>query len=56
MLVDNSSRVSFIDCDSYQVRSPGKIYICPVGILFFQCYITRIKLKREESNNEHNNF
>lgn len=32
MLVDNSSRISFIDCDSYQVKSLGKIYTCPVGI------------------------
>jgi DNA-binding helix-hairpin-helix protein with protein kinase domain len=32
MLVDNSSRISFIDCDSYQVKSLGKIYTCPVCI------------------------
>ncbi|TWT89847.1 Protein kinase domain protein [Pseudobythopirellula maris] len=35
LLVDDQMRVQFIDCDSFQIETSGKLFSCPVGTPHF---------------------
>lgn len=57
MLVDNNMCVRFIDCDSFQFESGGRVFACPVGTPHFTPpELQSQKLRNVQRTNDHDAF
>jgi DNA-binding helix-hairpin-helix protein with protein kinase domain len=57
LLVDETMRVRFIDCDSFQIRSGEQTFVCPVGTPHFTPpELQGIKLRDVERTVDHDRF
>lgn len=57
LLVDETMRVRFIDCDSFQIRNGDQTFVCPVGTPHFTPpELQGIKLRDVERTVDHDRF
>ncbi|QDT74594.1 Protein kinase domain protein [Lacipirellula limnantheis] len=57
LLIDETMRVRFIDCDSFQVRSGAQTYYCPVGTPHFTPpELHGVKLRDASRTQDHDRF
>jgi DNA-binding helix-hairpin-helix protein with protein kinase domain len=57
LLIDETMRVRFIDCDSFQVRSGEQTYYCPVGTPHFTPpELHGVKLRDASRTPDHDRF
>lgn len=57
LLVDETMRVRFIDCDSFQLRSGDRTFVCPVGTPHFTPpELHGLKLRDVERTLDHDRF
>jgi DNA-binding helix-hairpin-helix protein with protein kinase domain len=57
LLVDDSMRVRFIDCDSFQIEAAGRLFPCPVGTPHFTPpELHGVKLREVRRTLDHDRF